>query len=422
MGKFIHLAASLIWLIPAMAARVDTADLGALDLDDRPQVVTNVTFEGLATMEDVLTNRISKADAESLTNGLVTASITNGLVTASITNGFVTASITNGLLTASATNGFVTASVTNGLAGRDMISQDNPDFARAVTNLPIAVLNDEGKVPPGMLPPIEAGLKTNNVEDLIDENISTNNPSFVAAVTNCPVVTDPEYGDFAGYGTIGALLAALVAAIALLRKKKADEETLADEFATDKTYVKDEYVTYNGRLYRFKSDHSAGAWIGSDADEIQVTAPDATVDIGSDSRLRVVDAEANILWSQGYRLADESSVTLSCDKVNLISIANGTTTLSLALPTVPTGVTGDFIVNVDNSQNASNVACEIADLTDMKISVVVMDLDDLNDLLTFEANTMYELYFTQTAFEIDGKPTWKLMRQVVVSGNPSVGG
>ena len=413
----------------------DTVDALATNVYTKTETegLVSEAVKDLAAKTDIPTNNVQLANGAgyvtaSITNGLVTASITNGLVTASITNGLVTASITNGLVTASITNGLVTASITNGLIGADAISTNNPDFVAAVTNSPVAVLNSEGKVPLAMLPPIEAGLKTNNVQDIIGEHISTNNLEFVAAVTNCPVaIASPdeealtEWGVYSGGGTVGILLAALAAAVALLRRKKADSEALADEFSDSKSYAKDEYVTHDGKLYRFNAAHTAGVWIGTDVDEMQVTTPDATVDIGSDNRLRVVDADANILWSQGYQLADESSVTLSCDKVNLISIADGTTTLSLTMPVVPQGVVGDFIVDIDNSQNTSDVAAEITDLTNMKISVVITDGDDLNDLLTFAAGTMYELYFTQTAFAVDEKPTWKLMGQVVVSGNPASG-
>lgn len=82
-----------------------------------------------------------------------------------------------GFVTSSVTNGLITSSITNGLIGADYIA--------------------------------------------------TNNAAFVAAVTNCPVVIASadaealtEWGIYGGGGTIGALLAALAAAVAALKKSK----------------------------------------------------------------------------------------------------------------------------------------------------------------------------------------------------------
>lgn len=64
---------------------------------------------------------------------------------------------------------------------------------------------------------------TNAATAVADTKISTNNAAFVEAVTNCPVViasgggADWPIGDFGQYGTIGAIIAALVAASTWLK-------------------------------------------------------------------------------------------------------------------------------------------------------------------------------------------------------------
>ena len=52
---------------------------------------------------------------------------------------------------------------------------------------------------------------------------------------------------------------------------KADLSDLAADFSTSVNYVQGDYVNYNGDIYRFTSNHTAGAWIGSDATRIIVT-------------------------------------------------------------------------------------------------------------------------------------------------------
>ncbi len=52
---------------------------------------------------------------------------------------------------------------------------------------------------------------------------------------------------------------------------KADLTDLAPTFDATVAYAQNDYVNYNGDIYRFTSAHSAGAWIGSDATQIVIT-------------------------------------------------------------------------------------------------------------------------------------------------------
>lgn len=69
---------------------------------------------------------------------------------------------------------------------------------------------------------------TNAATAVADTKISTNNAAFVEAVTNCPVVIASgggggggfPAGDWSDYGTLGALLAAIIAAITWLKNNQ----------------------------------------------------------------------------------------------------------------------------------------------------------------------------------------------------------
>ena len=51
---------------------------------------------------------------------------------------------------------------------------------------------------------------------------------------------------------------------------KADLTDLATEFDDTTAYTTGQYVIYNGDVYRFRADHSAGAWIGTDATKVDI--------------------------------------------------------------------------------------------------------------------------------------------------------
>ena len=52
--------------------------------------------------------------------------------------------------------------------------------------------------------------------------------------------------------------------------------SIADAFDSTKNYARGDMVIYSGQLYIFKSAHSAGAWIGTDAEAVSVAAQLAT--------------------------------------------------------------------------------------------------------------------------------------------------
>ena len=235
------------------------------------------------------------------------------------------------------------------------------------------------------------------------------------------------------------------------------------------TYFVNEHVNYLGRLYKCTTAVTAtGDWTGStNWEEVDMTSPDATVDITNDGFLRVVSADGEILWAEGYNLSEDSSGSMSNWSVKGYTFAtNVTSGVTVSLPSVMAGKVGDFILDVVNppldttslptafSDSATYAAGDIvsydskiwrcvvavetagawtgttnweeawpyitlAQVTAMTASVVVPAGEDLQEMLTFAPGTMCELYFTQTAFNVDSKPTWKVVRQDVEDGGAS---
>ena len=197
---------------------------------------------------------------------------------------------------------------------------------------------------------------------------------------------------------------------------KLDSTSAAPAFDATKTYSVGEYVTYEGGLYECTTAVAiAGAWTGStNWTATDMTTPDATLDLMSDGRLRLVSADGVVIWMQGYDMASASAVTLSCDKVNYYAFASGTTSATFTMPTAPGGKVGDFVLDVDNTANAS--ASVTATLTGAGTAFDVFTPEGVNlstDILTFAGGEQCELYFTMTAFGTAAKPAWKVVKQVV---------
>ena len=62
-------------------------------------------------------------------------------------------------------------------------------------------------------------------------------------------------------------------------------DIVAPEFSDQSSYTAGSYVLKNGVLYRFTSDHAAGAWTGTDAETVTVGGELTRLDNGSGSGL-----------------------------------------------------------------------------------------------------------------------------------------
>ncbi len=78
---------------------------------------------------------------------------------------------------------------------------------------------------------------------------------------------------------------------------KLDSSAAAPEFDVLSTYSPWQYVTYEGKLWRFTTQHVSGDWNAAQAELVDMTTPDATLDLMNDGRLRVVLANGMIAWT-----------------------------------------------------------------------------------------------------------------------------
>lgn len=209
---------------------------------------------------------------------------------------------------------------------------------------------------------------------------------------------------------------------------KLDSTAAAPDFKDSVAYAAGEYVTRNGQLYRFTSAHS-GAWTGTDVSAEDMTTPDATFDIMADGSLRLVEADGNVAWQQGYgRVAPEvssGSITLESGKINYLELAadvEADTTITLVLPPILAGdsKTKDFGLDVANLSEHTLTLQISPNQLNVAFAAFVQKGDDLQTLGTVAAGEYAELYFTQSKFTkvVDGTtlPVYRVYRQTVEDG------
>ena len=119
----------------------------------------------------------------------------------------------------------------------------------------------------------------------------------------------PETGE-----DVADLIAAIEAAIASIPADYSSLWTsLAPEFSTSTAYTAGQYVTYNGGVYRFISNHSAGSWSSADA-----VLTNIGTDLGNELYDNVArqlynpsdsNTHTNKRWNSGGGLADASGYT-----------------------------------------------------------------------------------------------------------------
>lgn len=240
----------------------------------------------------------------------------------------------------------------------------------------------------------------------------------------------------------------------------ASSEAIAPGYEEGKTYDQYERVTHDGWLYYANQAITAPEpWTRAHWTEDNMTTPDATLDITAAGSLRVVSANGNVLWQQGYKLASASSATLSNEGFNLFAFAavdgfDPTAPYSVgdvvaydgvayvftaahaagaawigpdatgsdvrvfkqafSLPATSAGRVGDCALMIDNAANASvAVAVDLPEYSgeNATISLVVPKGRDLNEMFTIEGGARCELYFTRSPLAVDNLPTWKVVRQ-----------
>lgn len=217
--------------------------------------------------------------------------------------------------------------------------------------------------------------------------ISTNNQAFVTAVRNVPIAGADasdlaEIAEYGSYGTVGAAILALIAGLAALKRGK---------------------VT--GAL-------GSGGWVVTNGQRYYVFASDA-----------LADDESTIARIGDLRYAKHTLTTPAGAAALLDRAVNkytGDSTFASCTFTLPPGVDGkvrDFLLDVDNSANGSDVAAEFYGLgTAYALAVNADEVSSsktagevLAEMTVVEAGTRARLYFTEAN-----------QTQVATVGNESV--
>lgn len=203
-------------------------------------------------------------------------------------------------------------------------------------------------------------------------------------------------------------------AVMYATRNKLDGDAAAAAYATNRAYAVGEYVSYEGRVYKCTTAHSAGAWDPAHFTEERLMDPDASLVIDDvTGELKVTDAGGNVVWSSRtasmYDLVKTSSATPQANSVQLLEVTDG---MTITIPTAPGGKACDFILDVHAEADAT---VEIANLT--SVTVMVCDGVSLSaDITTFAAGEYARLAFTSCAFQVDGKPTYHVTKTKVVNG------
>ena len=373
------------------------------------------------------------------------------------------------------------------------ISSDNPRFVSAVTNCPVYISADSGSeigqygeygTLGALLAALAAGFAALK-RGKVDANAA------IEAGTKCKITYDSK-----GLVTAGADLseddipAIPASKIQDFAEKvaevspptdisgKLDSTAAAKAYSAQASYQVDAYVTYNGVLYQCKAQKAPGEttpdndiyddtvtpatghWIITD-----MTTPDATLDIMNDGSLRVMSADGDELWRQGYGLGTVSSLELSNETINRYSFsANDTGTVNLVLPKIPAGKVTDFCLDVINPALDSTASGWPSDFSesstyavgdkvaydskiwrcieavstagawadanweqafpmlslgaalDSTVKIVVGEGKSLADIFTVKPGTMVRVWFTLTAFGLGGLPTYLVASMTVEDG------
>ena len=201
--------------------------------------------------------------------------------------------------------------------------------------------------------------------------ISSANPAFAAAVRNVPIAGADssdlaEIAEYGGYGTVGAAILALIAGLAALKRGKVP-----------------------GAL-------GSGGWVVTNGQRDYVFAADA------DDELAVARV-GDLRYAKHTLTTPAGAATLLDRAVNKYT---GDSTFTSCLFTLPPAIDGqvrDFLLDVDNGSNASDVAAEFYGLgTDYALAVNADEVTSsktagevLAEMTVVEGGTRARLYFTE---------------------------
>lgn len=227
--------------------------------------------------------------------------------------------------------------------------------------------------------------------------ISTNNQAFVTAVRNVPIAGADasdlaEIAEYGSYGTVGAAILALIAGLAALKRRMGAAET-----------------ELSGKV---SGALGSGGWRVTNGQRDYVFASDALADDES-----TVARIGDLRYPKHTLTTPAGAATLLDRAVNKYTADSTFTSCTFTLPPAIDVQVRDFLLDVDNSANGSDVAAEFYGLgTDYALAVNADDVSSsktagqvLAEMTVVEAGTRARLYFTEAN-----------QTQVATVGNESV--
>lgn len=310
----------------------------------------------------------------------------------------------------------------------------------------------------------------------IDEQvIAASNQTFSNAVlavglnidTNSVAVLNEIAETFGGFPiegtatTVGGLLAALAAAIAWLKKNKADKATtlagygitdaatmasLAPEYSPSSSYSVGAFVYHDGNIYQCTTAIADGgeAWNAAhwelrklddfftnsnslltgtiDAEVISKgTAPDAHLEAPTDEHLKLILADNSVAYDSAKALPYKLTSVIGDRVIATMTLTAASTDITLPTITANDTTVKDFILDVTNAYAVEGVATDAGiniPRTDFKL--VTRDGESLTDVTTVKAGKSAFICFTQKSpVVVDGTtyPCWCVIQ--LPFGDPS---
>lgn len=103
--------------------------------------------------------------------------------------------------------------------------------------------------------------------------------------------------------------------------------------------------------------------------------------------------------------------------VQKVTLNAATTTLSLPALTDLSGKVSDFGIDMVNGYEVSDTptaaSFSLAGTIGTDYNIIVPEGEDWSEMSALAAGEMAQFYFTLSAFAINDKPTWKIVKQVV---------
>lgn len=117
--------------------------------------------------------------------------------------------------------------------------------------------------------------------------------------------------------------------------------TFAPNFSSSTAYSKDQYVTYNGHLYRFTADHAAGSWDSSHVTAVNAGGELKKLNDGETETKKAIDVQKNSILINGRLYELDSAATF--EQGNFTSTGDSESTTWIRTPK-GNKIQNDFVI------------------------------------------------------------------------------